>query len=186
MNKQPKNRNFLVGAKFGFQIDRLPNTTFFIQEISLPGLTIDSASEGSPFTRMYWPGDHINWDTLNISFKVDEDLKNWYEIFNWMQGLGFPENFDQYSDLKNQTDTDLDGQIINPSKRPKRKGVGAIFSDATLLISTSHNNPKIQIDFIDAWPTSLEQFNLNTANDTTEYLTCSVSFRYNYYKVSKV
>ena len=38
------------------------------------------------------PGERLDYESLSVRFLVDEDLKNYMSIHNWMTGLGFPES----------------------------------------------------------------------------------------------
>jgi hypothetical protein len=46
------------------------------------------------------PGDIIEFGDLSLRFLVDENLENYMEIQNWIRGLGFPENLQQFDDLE--------------------------------------------------------------------------------------
>lgn len=180
-----RNHNFQTASRFDFSVEKIPNVDFFVQTVKLPGITLGVAEEGTPFTKIPWPGDHITWEPLNITFKLDEEWKTWYEIHKWIIGQGFPEKFKQYYDLKHGLDKDLDGNLIVPIGKPKPK-IGHIYSDATLLIHTSHNNPNIKITFSDAFPVFLSPLNFQTNLSDEKYLTCTVDFRYTYYIVEKI
>jgi hypothetical protein len=114
-----ENRNFLLHDKFNFQIARLPSVNFFVQDVVLPGVSIPDADTPSPLTKINNAGDHLIFEPLIVQFKIDEDMRNWYEIFNWMQGIGFPENFNQYADLKEFGIKDIEGEEV--TKKQIRK-----------------------------------------------------------------
>ena len=84
------------------------------------------------------PGDHPEFGTLQITFKVDEDLANYLEIWNWLIKLGFPESFEQYAQLGNLNTGVGNGPV----------------SDATLSILNSSMSTNLQVDFINLFPTS--------------------------------
>ena len=84
---QPKNMNPLADVQFKFDIAALPETSFFVQTVSLPGISLSPMEIGLPqregFARS---GGTISYEELSIAFLVDEYLKNWMEIYNWMTG----------------------------------------------------------------------------------------------------
>ena len=41
----------------------------------------------------------LTYAPLDIRFRVDEDMSNYLEIYNWMTGLGTPEDIKQYKSL---------------------------------------------------------------------------------------
>ena len=87
-----KSRNFQSPLTFDFRIDRLTEFNFFVQKLTIPSLNIAPVTSGTPFVNIPYPGDHMNFGELSVEFKVDEGMRNWFEIFSWMQGIAFPEN----------------------------------------------------------------------------------------------
>ena len=102
------------------------------------------------------PGDMMDFGDLNIRFLVDEDLKNYMEIQNWMRGLGFPESVQEFRDLETS------GKL--PKKDYVQEGHD-IYSDGTLQILSSNFNAKFNVMFKDLWPYSLSTLNFD-ATDT--------------------
>ena len=84
---QPKNMNPLADVQYKFDIAALPETSFFVQTASLPGISLSPMEIGLPqregFARS---GGTISYEELSIAFLVDEYLKNWMEIYNWIIG----------------------------------------------------------------------------------------------------
>ena len=44
-------------------------------------------------------GDTLDFEDLEITFLVNEDLSNYREIHDWMIGIGFPKNNEQFTDI---------------------------------------------------------------------------------------
>ena len=87
LNDQVKNINPLTEVQFKFEIVGRPATTFFVQSVNLPGLTMDVIAYGRPQrTGLGLAGGGVEYELLEVSFLVDEYLKNWQEMFNWMTG----------------------------------------------------------------------------------------------------
>ena len=85
LSEQPKNINYLTGVQFKFELAGYPGVTFFVQGCNLPGLSTQAAQ--MPFPRQ--PGIQknlgvIEFEMLSIQFLVDEYLKNYQSIWNWM------------------------------------------------------------------------------------------------------
>ncbi len=83
--EQPKNINYLTNVQFKFELVDYPGVTFFVQGVNLPGLSTQAAQ--MPFPRQ--PGIQknlgvIEFEMLSIQFLVDEYLKNYTRIWNWM------------------------------------------------------------------------------------------------------
>ena len=97
---EPINKNFLSPLGFVFNLKKTPATNFFVTRASLPGLNLAFAEVPTPFVKMPVPGEKIQFNDLSVTFKVDEDMRNWNEIFDWMVALGFPKSFDQYREIR--------------------------------------------------------------------------------------
>ena len=84
---QPKNINPLADVQFKFDVAALPNTSFFIQTVNLPGITLEAAMMATPqLQNLSRHTGIITYETLSVGFMIDEYLKNWQEIFEWMVG----------------------------------------------------------------------------------------------------
>ena len=79
---------------------------FLSNSANVPGISLGTALQGTTFRILDVPGDEVMYEDFTINFLVDEDLKNYMIIHNWITGLGIPENFKQYKDLT----TNEDGQ----------------------------------------------------------------------------
>jgi len=84
---QPKNMNPLADVQFKFDLAALPNVTFFIQNASLPGISLSPMEVGFPQHQGVARNTGvIQYEELSVTFLVDEYLKNWMEIYNWITG----------------------------------------------------------------------------------------------------
>lgn len=170
------NKNFLSQLGFVFKIQRLPNVEYFCQSGNIPGITLGVSTFKTPFKDIPVPGDHLEYEDLTITFKVDEDLQSWLEIYNWMTGLGFPESFDQFNELKAQ----------NPrvGRAPSKNNV--VMSDATMTVLSSNMNPKFRINFHDLFPIALSGINFSSTDDDVAHITASATFKYLIFKVERI
>ena len=85
LSEQPKNINPLADVQFKFDVAALPNTSFFIQTVNLPGIALEGAAIATPQLQNF--SRHtgiITYEPLSVTFMIDEYLKNWQEIFEWM------------------------------------------------------------------------------------------------------
>lgn len=156
------NKNMLSPVGFQFSIQRMPNMNFFVQSVNLPGIAVTSVEQPSRFKQIPIPGDKIEYGELEVTFKIDEDMRNYIEVFEWIRGLGFPDNHSQYKDLQDQ---------------PSYTG-GGIYSDATLTILSSAMNPNLRIEIRDAFPITLTPIELSAVNPDIEYIEATASFRF--------
>ena len=87
LTEQPKNINLLADVQFKFDIAALPNTSFFVQTCNLPGISLEAQVIATPQLQNF--SRHtgiITYEALDVTFMIDEYLKNWQEIFEWMIG----------------------------------------------------------------------------------------------------
>jgi hypothetical protein len=166
---QPLNKSFLSNNKFDFVLKRIPNFTFLVQSVNLPGLTLASTSINTPFSAVSVPGNQITFGTLSLSFMVDEDMQSWYELYNWIVQLGNPKGYNKIGNL-----TGPAGSTSNP------------LSDATLFVKTNSNNPNFQFNFIDVYPTELGEMSFTSSDNGQEFITASATFNYGYYEAVKI
>lgn len=170
VDNTPSNRNFLSPLNFKFIVKKAPNVNFFVQKVIIPSVQLVQVDTSNPFVRTPYAGDHIDFGTLGLSFKVDEDLQNYLEIFNWLKGLGFPEKFQQYDDLASQ---------------PSYSGE-TLYSDVSLIINASTKTSNYELTFIDAFPISLSAINFNTVDSSVNYVDADVQFKYTYFTITNI
>jgi hypothetical protein len=180
LTEQPENLNFLSPISFRFVVDKLPNVNYYCKSSSLPSVAIAEGVTPTPFINLPFVGTKLDYGPLDIRFTVDEDMKNYLEIYDWMLGLGAPENFNQYKDLNNN-DTRPTSGVSNIGK-----GVQGVYSDGSLVINTSSQNPNMRISFVDLYPINLSPLQFDVGLSDITYLEADVSFRYRQFKVAQI
>lgn len=168
--RQPSNKNFLSPLGFKFVINKTPNMNFFVQSVDIPDVSNDYAEEPTPFKRIPYVGTELSYGDLQITFKIAEDMSNYIEIFNWITGIGFPENFEQRAELQNQ---------------PLTSGQG-LYSDATLIILSSSMNPVMEVSFKDLFPVLLSSVRLDSTTDDVTYVEATATFKFTSMKMNAV
>lgn len=165
----PVNINPLSPNGFKFAITKLPDVTFFAQNVNLPGITLGEPTFATPFSTQPVPGDTLSYDQLTLNFLVDENMSNYRIIYNWIVALGFPESYDQYI-VGQAGDTTAYGELAKN------------YSDATLQILDSSNNPIQSIQFFDVFPTTIESLSFASTNDDVNYLVGTATFKFGWYR----
>ena len=163
MPNEPTNKSLLSPIGFRFQIQKLPHVNYFCTAASIPDMTlgrIDTVT--NPFNKLPIAGDKMEFSDLSLKFRVDEDMKNYREIVDWMTGLGFPDNYEQ------------------------RKLLTEPYSDASLIIMTSQYQPNIEVKFIDLYPTNIASLEFDISQSDIEYLTGDVTFTYRSYQITSI
>ena len=191
-SRQPTKLDYASPTQFKFSIFKLPKVEYFCTAANIPGVTLGSTSLPTPLKDVPIPGDKLDYDTLNISFLVDENLENYREIHGWLTGLGFPKDYSQYRALQSAgsdrfpttTNETYSSEIGQVSKQTPDDG--GLYSDATLFVLTSKNNSNIEIRFRDVYPISLSGLDYNQQATDVDYLTATVTFQYKIYEFANV
>ena len=191
LSRQPTSLDYASPTQFKFQIQKLPKVEYFCTSVNLPAVSISEVKQPTPFVDVPLPGTTLSYETLNMTFLVDENLENLQEIHGWIRGLGFPESYSEYA---GGLDAGVDR---SPSSRgsvstePGKVKFGApsqqaYFSDATLIVLTSKNNPIKEIRFRDVYPVNIGELQYDQQATDVQYLTATVTFNYRGYDFASV
>lgn len=159
-DRQLRNRNFLSPVGFKFNLRKAPTVDFFSQSANIPSINLGVAVQSSYLKDIPVPGDKLVYNDFSIKFLVDENLRNYLEIHNWMRSLGFPEDLDEASPL----------------------GVES-FSDGGLVIFNSNMNAIARVSFKDMFPTDLTQIEFDAQNTDINYIVAEATFKYTIFDI---
>jgi hypothetical protein len=101
----------------------------------------------------------MDFDELSITFIVDEEMKNWLEIFNWMRSSTNVEDYSEFSYPATQLST------------------------ANLIILNSTKNPQINVTFEGLYPRSLGSIDFSSTIMDPEPFQCTATFAYRNYNI---
>jgi hypothetical protein len=169
---QPQNSNYLQQTKYLLTFPRVSATQYFCQKVNLPGVSLDPLEQNTPFVDLYRPGNKISYDSFTATFIVDEDMRSWMEIHDWIKGLTFPENFAQYSNLKYLSDF--------TEAAPFQQ-----YADGSLVILSALNNAKLTVNFADMFPVSISALDFDSTDEDTTTMTATATFKFSYYNITK-
>ena len=169
----PSNINPLSPTGFRLSISKLPDLVYFCQEVNLPEVELPSMPMATTFSTIGVPGDMLRFGDLTVQFIVDENLANYKGVFDWLIGLGFPENYAQYQSFSAQ-DPAAGGNQFG--------GMIGDYSDAILEILGSQNTPTQTVLFRDVHPVSISSLPFTSNATDVNYLIGTATFRYNYYQ----
>lgn len=155
------NKNMLSPLGFSFYVKKLPEFNFFVQSVVLPGINLGYAEMPNPFKAIPVYGDHATTGELTVTFKINEDLGNYIEIYDWIVGLAFPKEFRQFANLKAK---DAIGEGLE--------------SDAYLMIMSSNQNPIMKIELEDLFPTALSDITVDSRETSVEYIEATATFKF--------
>lgn len=166
----PESINPLTNNGFNLSISKLPHMRYFCQEASIPSIDAQSAMQDTPLVNNYIPGDKLDFGNLDVSFMIDENMKNYLAIQAWIIGLGFPVSHSQYRNF-----VDSNRTALVPSE------ILAGYSDVVLDILSPFNKTIQTIHFVDAFPVALGSVQMTSTLTDTTYVVGTCTFRYTYY-----
>lgn len=160
IDNQPIDQSFLSPLGFKLQIKKTPHVNYFVQKVNVPSVTLGTADIESPFTKIPFPGTKLTYGNLDVTFKVDENMMNYLEIYSWLREVGFPDNFAQYGSIAGKSITSGEG----------------VYSDITLIVLSSAMNPNLEFTFFDCFPVDLSELTFDSTSADVDYLTATVTF----------
>ena len=138
--------NFLKPNGFLLEIDQIPKVSYTCQVAGIPAINLTPTIQSTPFLDLNGLGDKPVFDQLSVTFIIAEDMSNYIEIYNWMIGIGFPNNYDEYVDLSEERKRNFPFNLVDHNL--------PMFSDGRLIVLNSNNNPVVSFRFKDMYPLS--------------------------------
>jgi len=173
--KQIKNRNFLSPTGFLFSLQRCPKVSFFSNTAQIPGLDLGVATQPNYLRDIPRPGDKLEFGDFTLRFLIDEDIKNYMQIQNWMRGLGFPESLSEiYTEEQERAEL----------YKSEMGGEELLYSDGTLQVLNSTSNPQFLVKFSGLFPTSLTTLDFDATPTDINYFTAECTFQYTVYNIT--
>jgi hypothetical protein len=163
LNRNPENTNLLQPTKFLLTFSRIATTQYFCQSVNVPSVSLGEVQRDTPFLDLYSPGTKLSYNTLDISFIIDEELQSWKNLYDWFISIADPDGFG--------------GRMPNRELQQQKQ-----FSDATLTILSALNNPILRIEFTNVFPLTMSNINFDTRLSADTIVTCDATFRYQSYK----
>ena len=183
-SQQPTVYDYATPTQWRLAFNRTPKTTWFCTTANIPGITLGEAQYPTPMADVIISGDKLTFETLNITFLVDEELQNYRELWEWLVGIGSPVNHSQWSTVLTKGDSAI-RQFGTDDTDPRTKSTyeeSNLYSDATLIVYNSKNIPKVNVQFKNMFPTSLSSLEYTQEASDVEYFKASATFRYLYYE----
>jgi len=153
--EQPTNRNFLAPAGFKMNLDIFAGVDFFCQSVNLPDISVSSVEVPTRFRGIALPSSGgVAFGDLRLKFLVDEDMKNYMNVWKWIN--------------QNNLAEELDTKPIE-------------YSNAQLQILNSNYQPNIIIIFENIFPIELSELSFDVEDENVDYLTASAIFKFTRY-----
>ena len=160
--KLPDNISYLSPVGFRFSVKKLPHVNYFCQAANIPGVSTTAIPIEVPISRFYVEAAKPEFEELTVRFVVDEYMKNWEEIYDWIIGLSPSRSTEQ--------------RVEYLEKNEK-------FSTGILTLLTGSMNPQMEFHFHDLFPLTISALEFDSTAVDVEYLVATASFRYQSYEI---
>ena len=187
--RQPTVFDYSQNNQFQLNIPIFPLTQWFVVSCNVPGVTMGQGVVPTPLIDVPLMGDKLTYDQFSMTFLVDEKLKNYIELHDWLVNMAAPQNHDQFGGRTSE-------YVISPSQPTKfyRNGeevTGStsdrdLYCDIQLTILSSKNNPVAVITMQNAFPVTLSALDYTQQDTDTTYVQCNVSFAFMLYTIKAV
>jgi len=158
--------NYFSPIEFRVAIKRLPNVEFFTQRSMIPSISTNPVIQPTMFNNVFRTPDSVNFSNLDLTFIIDENMNNYTEIFDWMIASAFPENHEQFRQIKDSEE--------------------GLFSDISVVIMNSKKNSNIEVTYKNCFPISLSDVQLNTTEQDVVYPEATASFQYDTFSIRRL
>ena len=169
---QQTNKNFLSPIGFVFLLERARKCAFLCQKATIPNMSLGEVPIPTPGMVPIPIEGNMVYGDLEVEFIVDEDLRNYMEIHNWMRALGTPQNYGE-RDVWNRNNRS------HTSDDPR-------YSDATLQVLNNNNLANIDVLFKSLFTTNLSGIPFDVTGNDNQFLTATATFKYILFEVRNV
>ena len=160
---QPGNINQLNIVNFEINFSRLPTVEYFCQRINIPAVILGDTFQPTPFLNTPVEGDTLVFESVNMSFILDEDMQNYIEMYDWLTALGFPREYGQFRVLQDA------GSATEYSSK---------FSEMDIILHTNKSNPNYKVTFNDVFPTSISAVQFDTTASSLDPIIVDATFNF--------
>jgi hypothetical protein len=148
--------NYLTSNRATLQILGMQDAEFAVTSFNIPSVTLQFSNVPTPFLAGKEVTSKPDFGEISISFIVDEEMKNWLAIYEWMMDLSF------------------------------RKSIKPRFVDGTITIYSSHNNPIIKFNLSEIAPIYLSDISFSESSSETSPITATARFALTLFSVTKM
>lgn len=177
---QPQSLNFLNNNGFEFKLLNSPELNFFVTQAEIPAISLATAKQSTRYNSIDYPGEEVNYNELNIRFKIDENLNNYWNIHSWIRLSGNAISLQELYDKELEVNNNNNIKYLGTHKQ------GSIYSDAELYLLNGAGNKSHKIRFYDAFPVGLGNISFDTEVSKVEPLSATAAFKYIYYDFLKI
>lgn len=146
------NNLYNVKFKLDFVEPKLRDLEIWVQSVILPSISLESSLYSGMRRDIPIPGQKVEFESFIFNFVVDQQLDNYYSIYEWMQRI---------------------------SKEPRLENMT---SNCVLSFLDGNNAVTRTVDIVGAYPSVLTELSLNSDDTDIVPVTCSLTMNYQYFK----
>jgi len=157
------NLNFLQPTQFRFLVDRRKygSFSFFAQNVTHPDVSTNAANPAfRQYTTVPTPPDSYTYGQLSVNMILDEDLKAYSEIFEWMK------------------------RNVDEEYKPPQDEESS-YADIILTFQSNKNVINKKFKYRNSFPINLGSIDMIASDgDGGRALICPVTFAFTYFELS--
>ena len=188
LNRQPTVFDYSQQSQFKVFLPLFPTTEWFVVRANIPGVSLGQAVQTTPLLDMPIIGDKLTYDDFYVTFLVDEELKNYTEMHDWLVNCAAPQERSQFrgkerpAGIPKRPQTEIMDLILGNVKESDRD----LYSNLDLFIMSSKNNPVVKIQMVEAFPISLTNIEYSHQESDVTYAECTATFAFSYFTISAI
>ena len=186
--RQPTVFDYSQQSQFKVFLPLFPTTEWFVVRANVPGVSLGQAVQTTPMIDMPIIGDKLTYDDFYVTFLVDEELKNYTEMHDWLINCAAPQERSQFrgkerpAGIPKRPQTEIMDLILGNVKESDRD----LYSNLDLFIMSSKNNPLVKIQMVEAFPISLTNIEYSHQESDVTYAECTATFAFSYFTISAI
>ena len=186
LSRQPTVFDYSQQSQFKVFLPLFPTTEWFVVRANVPGVSLGQAVQTTPMIDMPIIGDKLTYDDFYVTFLVDEQLKNYTEMHDWLINCAAPQTRSQFQGkerpegIPKRPQTEIMDLILGNIKESDRD----LYSNLDLFIMSSKNNPVVKIQMVEAFPISLTNIEYSHQESDVTYAECTATFAFSYFTIS--
>jgi hypothetical protein len=162
-------QNTLYANHFKFEIERLPDLSFFVQKVSIPNVDLGVATQPNPFHAIHHPGTQLTYGSVEVTYLIDAKFKNYFSLYYWMKGVGFPHNFEEVENFR--------AQQLTLQGNPRAHAVDLEKTRGTLIILQPDTGAIVaEILLEELFPMGMSAVEFSTSESDSPILTTTCTF----------
>ena len=191
--REPVVFDYAQSNQFKVYLPIFPLTEWFVISCNIPGITMGQGVVPTPLTDVPFIGDKLTYDQFSMTFLVDEKMKNFIELHDWLINMAAPQKNSQFM-------AQTSDYVLDTGQRTKFyrdiEGVSTqvtgntsdreLYCDIQIFILSSKNNPVAKFTLQNAFPVSLSALDYSSQDSDTNYVQCNVSFAFPFYTIESL